>query len=254
MANPYYVSSLSMGKDSVCQTLMLIEKGYPLDEAVFFNTGMEFRALYYTRDKLVPILQANGIKYTELHPETPFLYSMLERPVKKRGTDIIHKYGYSWCGGTCRWGTSEKLRALRRYIGPEKFFYVGLACDEPHRFEKEWHPNRILPLADWGISEADALAYCYEKGFDWREDGIALYSILDRVSCWFCGNKNLKELYHMYLYLPRYWEQLKELQSRTNRSFRQKSGETIFDLEKRFKNQQAKAAVDLLTCKLQPYP
>lgn len=236
---PRYLSSISFGKDSLAMSLMLIEKGYPLDEAVFYNTGMEFRAIYDTRDKMLPVLQANGIKYTELHPETPFLYSMLERPVKKRGTDIIHKYGYSWCGGTCRWGTSEKLRALRKYIGPESFFYVGLAADEEKRFDKERHPNRILPLADWGITEADALAYCYDRGFDWREEGIALYSILDRVSCWNCGNKNLKELYNMYRYLPGYWEKLKELQSKTSRPFRQKSGETIFDLEERFRRQQA---------------
>jgi len=237
-----YICSLSHGKDSLAMCLMLIEKGYPLDEAVFFNTGMEFRALYDMRDKALPILRSNGIKYTELHPETPFLYSMLERPVKKRGTAIIHKYGYSWCGGPCRWGTSEKLRVLRKYIGSTSFFYVGLAADEEKRFAKEWHPHRILPLADWGITEARALAYCYERGFDWRENGIALYSILDRVSCWNCGNKNLKELYNMYLYLPEYWQKLKELQSKTNRPFRRKTGETIFDLEERFK-QKARAEI-----------
>ena len=183
-----YISSLSFGKDSLAMTLMLIEKQYPLDEVVFYNTGMEFQALYDTRDKMLPILEANGIKYTELYTETPFLYSMLERPVRKRETGLIHQYGYSWCGGTCRWGTSEKLRILRKYIGNDNFYYVGLAADEPQRFEKEWRPNRILSLADWGITEAEALAYCYEKGFDWREEGIALYSILDRVSCWCCGN------------------------------------------------------------------
>lgn len=118
---------------------------------------------------------------------------------------------------------------------------MGLARDEPKRFEKEWHPHRILPLNDWGITEAEALAYCYERGFDWREEGIALYSILDRVSCWNCGNKNLKELYNMYRYLPEYWQKLKELQAGTDRPYRRKTGETIFDLEVRFKR---KAPVD----------
>lgn len=230
MSTPYYISSLSHGKDSLAMSLMLIEKQYPLDE-------VEFKALYNTRDKLLPVLQAHGIKYTELHSDTSFFYSMFERPVKKRGTNIIHKYGYSWCGGPCRWGTSEKLRVLRKYIG-DAYFYVGLAYDEPERFAKEWHPNRILPLADWGITEAEALTYCYEKGFDWRENGIALYSILDRVSCFCCGNKNLKELYNIYLYLPEYWEKLKELQSKTDRPYRRKTGETIFDLEKRFQEKQ----------------
>ena len=44
------------------------------------------------------------------------------------------------------------------------------------------------------MTEKDCLKYCYESGFSWDEDGIDLYSILDRVSCWCCCNKNLKEL------------------------------------------------------------
>ena len=112
--------------------------------------------------------------------------------------------------------------------------YVGIAADEAQRFEKEKRPNRILPLADWNISEAQALQYCYDKGFTWQENGLFLYSLLDRVSCWCCGNKNLKELRNMYLYLPQYWNKLKELQKKTDRPYRRNSHETIFDLENRF--------------------
>lgn len=229
-----YIASVSNGKDSVAMLFMLIEKQYPLDEVVFYNTGLEFDALYKTRDKLKPYLKTLGIKYTELHPDKSFLYLMLEKPVRKRGTNIIHKYGYSWCGGMCRWGTSEKLNALKKYIG-NNYDYVGLAADETHRFNKEWRPNRILPLVEWGVTEADALQYCYQRGFDWKENGIPLYEILDRVSCWCCGNKNLKELYNIYRYLPGYWSKLKELQRKTERPFRRKTGETIFDLELKFR-------------------
>lgn len=37
-----HIASISFGKDSLAMLLMLIEKEYPLDEAVFFDTGMEF--------------------------------------------------------------------------------------------------------------------------------------------------------------------------------------------------------------------
>lgn len=195
------------------------------------------------RDAVLPILKKLGIKYTELHPEQPFLWTMFERPVKKRGTNIIHKKGYSWCGGTCRWGTSEKLRALKAHT-KDGIDYVGIAADETHRFEKEKRPNRVLPLRDWGITEADALQYCYTKGFVWHEDGVRLYELLDRVSCWCCGNKNLKELKNMYLYLPWYWKKLKELQLNTDRPYRRNSGETIFDLEERFRRELLKKKTD----------
>ena len=117
MAAPRICCSVSMVKDSLAMLLMLVERGCPVDEVVFYNTGVEFKALYHTKEKLLPMLDNWGIKFTELHPKNPFLWSMLEKPVCRRGTDIVHKTGYSWCGGTCRWGTSEKLNAIKKYIG-----------------------------------------------------------------------------------------------------------------------------------------
>lgn len=125
-----YFASISFGKDSLAMLMLLIERGYPLDEVVFFNHGVEFQAIYDTRDKVIPILNDSGIKFTELYPEHPFLYSMLEKPVKKRGTNIIHKQGYSWCGGVCRWGTSEKMRVLKKYIGNN---YDYVLCKALHK-------------------------------------------------------------------------------------------------------------------------
>lgn len=84
------------------------------------------------------------------------------------------------------------------------------------------------------MTEKDCLNYCYEKGFNWLEDGIELYSILDRVSCWCCANKNLKELKNYYKHLPEYWNRLKKFQSKTNRPFKYNKY-TIEDLEKKFK-------------------
>lgn len=42
-------ASVSFGKDSLAMLFMLIEKGYPLDEVVFYDTGMEFQAIYTKR-------------------------------------------------------------------------------------------------------------------------------------------------------------------------------------------------------------
>lgn len=71
------------------------------------------------------------------------------------------------------------------------------------------------------MTEADCLAYCRERGWDWNEETTAtksgyidLYDILDRVSCWCCKNKNRKELKNIYLYLPQYWQRLRDLQSK----------------------------------------
>ena len=193
MSETKSVASVSFGKDSLAMLLLILKKGLPLHEVIFYDTGMEFQAIYSIRDRILPILEEHGVKYTELHPPRPFLFDMLEKPVssKKNG---LH-YGYSWCGGCARWGTATKTAALNshaRKAGKNVVQYVGIAADEPKRLRR-LEENKVAPLADWGITEADALRLCYEEGYFWEENGVRLYDILDRVSCWCCANKNLKD-------------------------------------------------------------
>ena len=103
-----YIASVSFGKDSLAMLLRLIEENKPLDEVVFYDTGMEFKAIYNIRDKVKQLLNDKGIKYTELKPKCDFCYKMFDKEVKGRNGKT-HK-GYSWCGGRCRWGTTEKLQ------------------------------------------------------------------------------------------------------------------------------------------------
>lgn len=105
---------------------------------------------------------------------------MFEKPVCKKGTKIVHKYGYGWCGGNCRWGTTLKLRALKNYIG-DNWDYVAIAADETERIEKERRENKVLPLVEMGITEAQALQYCYDRGIYWEQNGVRLYEILARI-------------------------------------------------------------------------
>lgn len=226
-----YIASVSFGKDSLAMLLRLIEENKPLDEVVFYDTGMEFEAIYNIRDKVKILLESKGIKYTELKPKCDFGYKMFDLVVNK-GKPNEHK-GYSWCGGRCRWGTGEKLQALEKYC-KGAIEYVGIAYDEPKRLAKERKGNKQFPLAEWKMTEKDCLEYCYMRGYFWQEDNVELYNILDRVSCWCCANKNLKELKNYYLCLPKYWQKLKDLQARTNRPFKYNKY-TIFDLEKKFK-------------------
>lgn len=224
-----YIASVSFGKDSLAMLLMLLEKEMPLDEVVFYDTGMEFQTIYNIRDKVKLLLQEKNIKFVELKPEYDFKYKMFDKPVTKRNGTIGK--GYSWCGGVCRWGTTDKLRAIEKYT-QGNYEYIGIASDEIKRINKKRKPNKIMPLVEWGMNEADCLEYCYNHGYDWVEDGIDLYSVLDRVSCWCCANKNLKELKNYYVYLPTYWEKLKELQSKTDRNMKGKY--SVFDLENKF--------------------
>lgn len=193
---------------------------------------MDFQAIHnVVFNQVSPILEENNIKFTVLHPKNSFLYDMFDREVNGKNRKIY--YGYSWCGGLVRWGTREKARVCNKYC-ENSYQYIGIAYDEKDRIK-----DKIYPLVEWKMIEKDCLEYCRQHGIKWIEHtkngDIDLYDILDRVSCWCCSNKNLKELRNIYLYLPEYWEKLKELQLKTERPF--KKDRTVFELEEKFKNE-----------------
>lgn len=226
-----HIVQFSGGKDSTAMLNIMIEKGMQIDEVVFFDTGWEFDSVYENIRQHKQMLEELGIKFTELKPTHSFDYLAFEKEVNKRDGTI--QQGYSWCGGLCRWGTTEKLKTLEKYCKGETE-YVGLAHDEQKRIQKDRKGIKVFPLDTWQMSEALALAYCYDHGFDYREEGLRLYDLLDRASCYCCGNKNLKELRNIYHHLPEYWARLKDKQNRTDRLYK-KIG--IDRLEHRFEEE-----------------
>jgi hypothetical protein len=153
------------------------------------------------------------------------------------------KKGYSWCGGNCRWGTTLKTKALDKYsqlINKDSVVYIGIAADEKSRLEKDQAYFKRFPLAEWGITEAECLQGCYDAGFDWG----GMYEHLDRLSCKFCKNKNLKELRNIRRYYPEVWKELKDYQSRTDRPYKG-NGKSVFDLERRFDIEEERKAQGL---------
>ncbi len=232
MVDVKYIASCSFGKDSTAMVLKLIEEDYPLDEVVFYDTGMEFSCIYKVRDKIISLLKENKIKYTELKPDTPFWIDMLIREKKKRNGQIVYRDGY--CGGACRWHTFKKQAICNKYT-KDSIVYIGIACDEIKRL-KMIDINKRTPLVDWNMTEKDCLEYCHVNDIYWDEDGVELYSILDRVSCWCCKNKNLKELKNIYLHLPKYWKMLKGLQDKIDVPMKG-TGKSVFELEERFRKE-----------------
>lgn len=217
--------SFSGGKDSTFLLLELIRRKYPLDEVVFFDTGWEFPAMYEHIERITKICQENGIEFVTLRPPKDFDYLMLEHITRKGNK------GYSWCGGNSRWGTAYKTQTLDKYSQQNEgsIVYIGIAADETRRLEQERAEFKRFPLAEWGITEAECLQGCYDAGFDWG----GMYEHLDRLSCMYCRNKNLKELRNIRKHYPDVWDKLKEYQSRTNLPYKT-NGTTVFDIEKRF--------------------
>lgn len=241
----YYVASFSGGKDSTAMVLRMIELGYQLDEVIFCDTTMEFPAMLRHVEKVKAVVESAGIKFTTLRAEHDFEYYLCDYEVKNRKTtsDIYGRAGYGWPNHSSRWCTSS----LKRSIIDEYFKhmrkshdvvqYIGIAADEDYRLEREnnQNPNHRHPLREWGWVEADALAYCYKKGYDWE----GLYELFDRVSCWCCPLKSHDELRVLRKNFPDLWAKMLDLDARQCKKFAH--GYTIEDFNRRFELEDALA-------------
>ena len=64
--------------------IRLMEEKYPLDEVIFYDTGMEFQAIYNNKDKLSKILFDHNIQFTILKDRKPFEFKAFEKEIHKK--------------------------------------------------------------------------------------------------------------------------------------------------------------------------
>ncbi len=235
----YNVVSCSGGKDSTAMLLRMLEEGMQIDCILFCDTGLEFSQMY---EHLAKLEHDIGRPITRIRAKQSYEYLMFDAPIKRRSdSPVVLRYGTkcngnSWPGPRLRWCTSrlkdapreQFLRELRQKYDVKEF--VGIAADEQYRLERERNknPNHVHPLADWGMTEADCLQYCYDRGYDWG----GLYDHFKRVSCWCCPLQSLEELRQLRKYHSELWSTLKDWDNRTWRKFR--SDYSVEQLEKRF--------------------
>lgn len=217
------IVSFSGGKDSTCLLLMMLERGMQVDDIIFCDTGVEFPQMYEHIKKVENYI---GRKITILKADKSFEYFLLkQKKAKGNSQDIL---GYGFPRMHCRWCTEIlKNAVIRRYyksLEDDVKEFVGIAADEQERMK-----NKCYPLVEWGVTEADALKYCKEHGFDWG----GLYDIFHRVSCWCCPLKSLDEVKKLMNNFPDLWEKLKGWEGKTLNNFR--VDYTVPELEVKFK-------------------
>lgn len=186
----FHAVSLSGGKDSTAMLLLMIEQDMPIDMVLSADTGMEFPEMYEHLAKLDEhLFRERGIHITTLRHPKGFEYLMFDEPKQKprslenRAKLGIPPYGNGWPGIRVRWCTGQlKTHLITKEVNRLKgelgaIHYVGIAADEAWRCKDERYP-----LVEWGITEAQALQACYDRGFDFGR----LYEIYHRASCWCC--------------------------------------------------------------------
>ena len=206
--NKKSILSFSGGKDSTCLLLMMLEKGMKLDYILFCDTGEEFPELYEHVEKVEKyISEKYGKHITRLKRDRTFEDYLLRYKKTKGGYEDT--LGKGWSSFKNRWCTKElKTIPIRKFMQEHGLTkantkqYIGIAADEPKRVHDD-----IYPLFEWGITERQALQYCYEHGFYWG----GLYEYSDRLSCWLCPLQSIASLKSLYIHHRKLWEKLKKM-------------------------------------------
>ena len=225
-----HIVSFSGGKDSTAMLLRMLEEKMPIDEIIYCDTGKDFPEMYKHIKQVDEYIYTNyAMQITTLKAEKSFDYYMFDH-VKTRGKNKGKK-GYGWATMRARWCTTLlKNNVIDNYLKDYKdegyIEYVGIAYDEPKRVK-----DKRYPLIEWKMTEKDCLQYCYDKGFDWG----GLYEHFDRLSCWCCPLKNQKELKILYMYHPKLWIELKEMDKKSYNQF--KTNYSVEELEEKFKEE-----------------
>lgn len=192
------IASCSFGKDSIAAILVALKHGIKIDEVLYCRLMFDDKisAEYpeheqFIYDVAIPKLRNEwGLKIVivESKPYRDLFYRKYSSRSKKRG----QFYGFPiirgpWCN------SAMKMAAINKYkktLG-EHIEIVGIAADETKRIGKITVQGKILPLVDYGITEAMAYDICRQAGLL-----SPAYEQLNRqrLGCWFCHNQRIREL------------------------------------------------------------
>jgi 3'-phosphoadenosine 5'-phosphosulfate sulfotransferase (PAPS reductase)/FAD synthetase len=239
-----YIASCSFGKDSLAAIILRAERGEPVDEAVYCRilfddaTSAELPAHEaWIHDRAIPLLESRyGVKTAIVQAERTYTDCFYSR--YQKGGKVGRIYGFpfrmgSWCNDRLK---TRPIQKWQRQAG-EHVAIIGIAADEARRIARNTAPDKVLPLVDYGVTEAEAFAVCSKAGLL----SPAYSGGRERLGCWFCHNQRVGELRRLRREYPLLWDKLMALDADSPVTFKPDSTLKAFDV--RFEREEtAKAA------------
>ena len=232
-----YLASLSFGKDSMAMLIKIKELGLPLDEVIYVDIMFDDDTSGETPEMASFITKAEKILKEKFNVEVTHLRGVTFKEqfykVKQRGKHVGDNYGFpytigAWCNDRLK---MQPIKEYMRKQTDEVIQYVGIAYDEPERYERLNHETHIAPLYDLKITEKEAMEIC-EK-YDLLSP---IYKTSFRGGCWFCPKQRLSQLKWLYQEHNDLWNTLRDMEKDSFNTF--KPNTTLKDLEERFKNDE----------------
>lgn len=166
------VASCSFGKDSLAAIITAEEHGIHIDEAVYCRIMFDDKISAefpeheeFIHNKAIPLLWSRyGIRTTVLQSDTNYTEQFFRKYQKGKNTGRIQGFPCSLVRGN--WCTKLKLRPIEKWQKATGDYtaVVGIAADEVKRKDRDTVAGKLLPLVEYGVTEADAFEICSRGG------------------------------------------------------------------------------------------
>lgn len=222
-----YVLSFGGGVNSVAMMIMLLQRGDPLDEVVFADTGVEIPETY----EYVHIARSYLAEF-----EIP-----LTTVAKKgRGGDL---YETSWRRRVFpsviwRWSTRDfKVNPIHRYyrsLDADIVQYMGIAYDEIERMKDSRVPyvTNLFPLVDSKVTRAGCVELIRAAGLPIPEKSGCYFCPFNSMSRWKWLDDHHPELFDKAIALEENSKHFPD-QRLTDQIFRERDRVTLRELRTR---------------------
>lgn len=224
------IFSLSFGKDSMATLILAAEQGIPIDRVMYCDIRFapDISGEHPLMAEWIPKAEARlkelfGVTVDHAYSGVSFTEEFFT--IKKQGGRIGEIYGFpytigAWCNPKLK--ISVISRYLSQFSGERITQFVGIAYDEPKRWEKMLKKENSRKkyrslLYEQGLTEIDAFTICE------RYDLLSpVYGKDDayRGGCWFCPKQCYSDLYSLWRNYPELYLKLLELEPHSHNTFK----------------------------------
>ena len=239
------IFNLSFGKDSMATLILAAEQGIRIDRVMYCDIRFndEISGEHPIMAEWIPTAEKRlkelfGVTVDHAYSGVSFEEQFWSK--HRKGSHIGMNYGFPhllspWCN------TLLKIQAINKYlrqvVSDERATFVGIAYDEPIRWERmkkketTRHKYRSL-LVEQKLTEQDAMNICR------RHDLLSPMYDFDgifRGGCWFCPKQSLADLHSLWRQYPELWDKLVAMEPYSFNTFKPR-GVTLKSLAERFEN------------------
>lgn len=241
-----HILSLSYGKDSLACLGAIEQLGLPLDRIVHAEVWAtdtipaDLPPMVEFKKKADAIIKERwGIEVEHISAirderkvtyEKEF-YRKYKSSASQQKNGKIWGFPFTKRGAWCN--ASLKRTALNKLQKSSDVQYVGIAADEPNRFNILSDTKRS-PLVEAGWTENMCFEWCI------KNDLLSpIYTTATRGGCWFCHNQGVNQLRLLRKNYPEYWALMLKWDKDSPVTFKPK-GRTVHDFDRRFALEDAK--------------